>query len=62
MFVINARCHNDSSNSDVEIGVSNTKRVNAADIPNDKHLDRYNHWPILMKLKNAHKCKLGVKG
>lgn len=58
-----ARCHNDSSDSDMEIGVSNPIIVKAADIPNGKHFDRCDHWPILMEFKNEQRYKLeGAKG
>lgn len=58
-----ARCHNDSSDSDMEIGVPNPIIVKAADIPNGKHFDRCDHWPILMELKNEQRYKLeGAKG
>ena len=40
VLISNARCHNDSSDCDMEIGVPNPKKVKVADISNDKRFDK----------------------
>lgn len=49
---------NASPDNDSLFEPPSTKRVKAADVPTNVRHDKFDHWPLLMDMKNAMRCKM----